>query len=126
MAYHEALKSQKRDAEALDELRLARLIYPNDARLLEYTGDEYSKMRRCPLAIPLYRRALAINPERAGSRAGLITCLIGLGEFREARSEIVHALAQGGSRKAFERLRTFSDSVEAARSVRRPDRKAQP
>jgi Flp pilus assembly protein TadD len=126
MAYHEALKSQKRDAEALDELRLARLLYPNDARLLEYTGDEYIKMKRCPLAITLYRRALAISPERAGARAGLITCLIGIGEFREARSHIVHGLAQGGSRKAFERLRIFSDSLEAARSLPRPQSKVRP
>jgi hypothetical protein len=114
LGYALTLKSQKRDAEALDELRLARLIYPNNANLLEYTGGEYSRMNRCPLAIPHFRRALEMDPGRARSRHGLVVCLITLGQFREAKSEIVHGLAQGGSREAFERLRTVSDSLEAA------------
>ena len=113
LGYALALKSQKRDREALDELRLARLIYPNDANLLEYTGLEYSKMKRCPLAIPLFRRALALDPSRAPSRASLIACLITFREFKEAKSEIVQGLAQGGAREAFELLRTVSDSIEA-------------
>jgi Flp pilus assembly protein TadD len=118
MAYHEALKAQNRDREALDELRLARLIYPNDPRLLEYTGLEYIKMNRCGLAIPLFRRALVLSPGRAGSRGYLVGCLIQVGEFGEAKREIVRGLAQGGSRAAFERLRAFSDSMEAAKSAK--------
>jgi len=114
LGYALALKSQKRDAEALDELRLARLIYPDNANLLEYTGAEYSRMNRCALAIPHFRRALAIDSGRARSRHGLVVCLITLGQFREAKSEIVHGLAQGGAREAFERLRAVSDSLEAA------------
>jgi len=116
MAYHEVLKAQKRDREALDELRLARLIFPNDPRLLEYTGMEYVKMNRCGLAIPLFRRVLVQNPGRAGSRGYLVACLIQVREFRDAEREIVLGLAQGGSRATFERLRVFSDSVEAATS----------
>lgn len=114
LAYGLTLISEKRNREALDELRLARLIYPNDASLLEYTGVEYSRMKRCPVAIPLLRRALALEPLRAASRVSLIACLIQFREFKEAKSEIVQGLAQGGSRQAFERLRTIADSIEAA------------
>jgi len=119
LGYAVALKTQKRDAEALDELRLARLIYPNSPKLLEYTGGEYFRMKRCPLAISPYRRALAIDPGRAESRRGLVVCLIMLGRFKEAKSEIVHGLAQGGARQEFERLRIVSDSLEAAGSLAR-------
>lgn len=114
LGYALSLKSQKRDAEALDELRLARLIYPNDANLLEFSAGEYSKMKRCPLAIPLFRRALAIDPGRVLSREGLVVCLILTRDFAGAKSEIVQGFAQGGARSSFERLRTISDSVEAA------------
>lgn len=123
LGYALALKSQKRDREALDELRLARLIYPNDASLLEYAGVEYSKMNRCPLAIPLFRRALVLDPGRASSRESLIVCLIMLREFEEAKSEIVQGLAQGGSREAFDRSRTVTDSIEAATPPKNRNRK---
>jgi hypothetical protein len=114
LGYALALKSQKRDREALDELRLARLIYPNDPNLLEYTAVEYSMMKRCPLAIPLFRRVLVLAAGAASSRVSLIACLIDVREFKEAKSEIVRGLAQGGSRGEFERLRTIADSIEAA------------
>lgn len=126
LGYSLALKTQKRDADALDELRLAGLIYPDNANLLEYTGEEYRKMNRCSLAIPLFRRVVAADPGRARSRHGLVVCLITLGQFREARSEIVNGLAQGGARDAFERLRTVSDSLEAAAARPPTVRKASP
>lgn len=115
-----SLKARKRDSEALDELRLARLIYPNDANLLEFSAGEYSKMSRCPLAIPLFRRALAIDPGRVLSREGLVVCLIVTGDLAAARSEIVQGFAQGGARTSFERLRTIADSVEGAARLRTP------
>jgi Flp pilus assembly protein TadD len=124
LGYSLALKSQKRDREALDELRLARLIYPDNLNLLEYTAAEYSRMNRCPLAIPHFRRALEMDPGGARSRHGLAVCLIWLGQFREARSEIVHGLAYGGWRESFERLRTIADSLEAAKPLRSSERKA--
>lgn len=126
LGYSLVLKTQKRHAEAFDELRLAHLIYPDNVNLLEYAGGEYSRMNRCPLAIPPFRRALEIDPGRARSRHGLVACLITLGQYREAKSEIVYGLAQGGSRQAFERLRAVSDSLEAAGALRRPDRKISP
>ncbi len=113
LGYALSLKSLGRDAEALDELRLARIIYPNDANLLEFSAGEYSRMNRCPLAIPLFRRALALEPGRVLSREGLVVCLIVTRDLAGAKSEIVQGLAQGGSRSSFERLRAIADSVEA-------------
>jgi Flp pilus assembly protein TadD len=118
-----ALKAQKRDAEALDELRLARLIFPEDPELLEYTAVEYGNMQRCPLAIPLYRRALELDSARILARQGLTICLMIIGDFAGARSEVVKGLARGGARDSFLRLRVMADSLEAAGLARSALRK---
>lgn len=123
MMHSFALKAQKRDAEALDELRLARLIFPADPELMEYTAVEYGNMQRCPLAIPLYRRALELDPARILARQGLTVCLMIIGDYAGARSEVVKGLARGGARDSYLRLRFMTDSLETAARARSAPRK---
>ena len=100
-------------ASAERKFRLAVELFPNDAMLLADLADRYLVWDRCEEAVPLYRRSLAIAPERRWLHRRSIRCLARLGRFQEARHEAAIALA-GGKLDAAKDLE-YVDSLARAR-----------
>lgn len=71
--------------EALSYLALAR---NKDERVLTYIGFATRKLGRVEEALPLYRQALAVNPDYAVARAYLGEAYLTKGEPAAARSEL--------------------------------------
>jgi hypothetical protein len=82
-------------AGAEREFRLAVELFPRDAALLADLADHYGVWNRCDEAVALYRRSLAIAPERAWLHGRLVRCLARLGRLQEAREEGSKGAARG-------------------------------
>ncbi len=101
---------------ALDEMDLAvALGEPNDVLLLASGGDMFAMNGRCPRALPLYRRALALGPKNVQLRANTARCLLNIGKLEEAKTLALNAGADAGDER-LQRLASASDSLELARS----------
>ncbi|HEX5832004.1 MAG TPA: hypothetical protein VFY16_13570 [Gemmatimonadaceae bacterium] len=97
------------------KLREALELYPYDPAVHNMLASAYREAGLCRPAIPLYREALVLAPDRAVYRAGLAACLLHEGSFVAARGEARIGLAYGGpSRAAFERLAAAADSALAS------------
>lgn len=109
------LAENKRWPEALQEMDLAvTLGEPNDALLLESGGDMFAMNGRCPRALTLYRRALALRPLNAQLRANTSLCLLNIGKLAEAKSVALGGQS-GPSTARLQRLATAADSLQLAR-----------
>jgi tetratricopeptide (TPR) repeat protein len=90
------------------EFRLAIELFPSDARLLADLADRYVVWDRCEDAVPLYRRSLALDPQRPWLQGRLIRCLALLGRFEEARQA---GTALAGREPAAKRYLELVDSL---------------
>lgn len=109
------LSEKKRTAEALDEMDMAvALGDKNDPLLLAYAGDMFAINGRCPRAITLYRRALALAPGNIQLRANTSFCLVSIGKWEEARAI---ALAAGDDSRDL-RLQQIVHTADSLQLVR--------
>jgi Putative Zn-dependent protease, contains TPR repeats len=86
----------------------------DDVLLLGFAGDMFARAGRCPHALPLYRRALALGPNNVQLRANTSLCLINIGKLAEAKS-----IALGGDHPDDARLKRLafaSDSLQMVHS----------
>lgn len=104
-----------RRVEAERELQRALALFPADHRIHFSLASAYREAGVCAPAIPLYRQALFLAPERPDYRIGLIACLLREADFEGARAESRIGLAGAVERPAFQRLLQIADSVTAAR-----------
>ena len=112
------LKSQNRMAEALDEVDLAvTLGDQKDALLIAYAADMFAMAGRCPRALTLYRRALAIVPDKVQLRANTSFCLINIGKLEEAKAVALDPAGAPGD-PALLRMAAVSDSLQIVRAAR--------
>jgi hypothetical protein len=114
--YATYLAENNQQREALEEIDLAvALGERDDVLLLGFAGDMFARAGRCPRALPLYRRALALGPNNVQLRANTSLCLINIGKLAEAKS-----IALGGDHPddaRLQRLAMASDSLQLARST---------
>lgn len=82
----------------------------------------YQRSGLCDAAMPLYRRVIAIEPEKPTPRFGLAGCLLSIHRFSEARAVALDAIAQGTrTLRAFNSLIMIADSSLAASDSLRPN-----
>jgi len=62
-------------------------------------------------AIPVYKKALAIEPSLPLVRVGMVACYLELAQWHRARAESRSAIADGFYRKAFEYMIERADSA---------------
>lgn len=87
------LAKSGRYAEALGYLTLART---QDERVLTYIGFATRKLGRVDEAMPLYRKALATNPDYVVARAYLGEAFLTRGEPEMARAELAEIARRCG------------------------------
>ncbi|HEY6341235.1 MAG TPA: tetratricopeptide repeat protein [Bryobacteraceae bacterium] len=63
---------------------------PNDLGLLEHAGNSYLAQNRPTLAIPFFKRALALSPNDLDAARQLATAFSAINEFGEAQSLLAH------------------------------------
>ncbi len=101
-----------RDAER--EWRYAIALFPSYYAVYQDLAHRYREAHICPAAIPLYQKALELEPDLPLTRAGLAACYLEVAEFRRARTVSREAIAWGFYRKAFEYIIERADSALAA------------
>jgi hypothetical protein len=112
--YATYLAENNHQREALEEMDLAvTLGERDDVLLLGFAGDMFARGGRCPRALPLYRRALALGPKNVQLRANTSLCLLNIGKLAEAKSIALGGEHPGDAR--LQRLATASDSMQLAR-----------
>jgi hypothetical protein len=113
--YATYLAENNHQREALQEMDLAvALGERDDVLLLGFAGDMFAMAGRCPHALPLYRRALALAPNNIQLRANTSLCLLNIGKLAEAKSIALGGENPGDAR--LQRLAMTSDSLQLARS----------
>ena len=65
----------------------------------------------CPLALPLYERAMANDAQRPDVRYGLAACLLATGRVGEARTLAQEGVRRGDLKSLFLQLIARSDTV---------------
>jgi protein O-mannosyl-transferase len=119
--YAAVLIQQKRRGEALEELKLANALFPEDPAAIEYVADAYASYDDGCLPAIGISRILAKDPGRARSRVGLVACLIALHRHEEARKAIRQGLANGVTLPLMQHFWRMNDSAEAFLSSKKPD-----
>lgn len=104
----------RRPGEAEREWRMAIGLFPGYYGVYQDLAHKYREAHVCPAAIPLYRKALEIEPALPFSRVGLTACYLEMAEFRNARAEARRGIADGLYRRAFEYMIGRADSALAA------------
>jgi hypothetical protein len=105
------------------EFRIAMRLFPYEPGVFYELGDAYRNAQLCPPAIPLFRRALALQPGHSDARIDLILCLLEQKRYSDARAEALGGLEHGPhvARPSFERLLGHIDRALAARDSVAPD-----
>ncbi|HUQ48843.1 MAG TPA: tetratricopeptide repeat protein [Gemmatimonadaceae bacterium] len=109
------LAEKNRTGEALEEMDMAVVLGDQrDPLLLAYAGDLFAVNGRCPRAITLYRRALALAPGNVQLRANTSFCLLSIGKWEEAKAI---ALAAGDDSRDL-RLQQIVHRADSLQQVR--------
>ena len=77
-------------------------------------AHKYRELHHCDAAVPLYLKALAIEPALPLARIGLVACYLELAQFRKARLTALLARSEGYSPRAFRFTAEIADSALVA------------
>ena len=77
-------------------------------------AHKYRELHHCDAAVPLYLKALEIEPALPLARIGLVACYLELAQFRKARLTALMARAEGYSPRAFQFTAEIADSALVA------------
>ncbi len=102
-----------KDAE--QEYRIAIALMPDYPGVYLDLAHKYREAHVCVAAIPLYRKALALDPGLAVARVSIAACQLELAQWRAARSTSRIAIAGGDYRRAFTYMINQADSALVAR-----------
>jgi tetratricopeptide (TPR) repeat protein len=97
---------------AFRSLQSAMTLFPYDASLYNDVGDVYRTDGHCEQSIPLYQKALLLNPDLRYTRSRMASCYMRLGDYGSARLEL-RKLVNAGYPE-FEPLIQAVDSAAAA------------
>jgi Flp pilus assembly protein TadD len=96
--------------EGEKELQLAIELFPHDPQLIEDLATRYLRAGFCGPAVPRFRQALEMAPERSAARVGLVACLLRDGDHRAAAAEARAGLRYGTDMNLV-RLAQVADSL---------------
>lgn len=102
---------QKRPAEGEREWRYAIALMPNYYGVYVDLGHKYREAHVCQAAIPMYQKALEIEPSLPLARFTMVACYLELGQYRKTRSEARSAIAEGFYKPALLYLIERADSA---------------
>jgi hypothetical protein len=77
-------------------------------------AHKYRELHHCDAAVPLYVKALEIEPALPLARIGLAACYLELSQYRNARLTSLLAVADGYSPRAFRFVAEIADSALVA------------
>ena len=77
-------------------------------------AHKYRELHHCDAAVPLYLKALEIEPALPLARIGLAACYLELSQYRNARLTSLLAVADGYSPRAFKFVAEIADSALVA------------
>jgi hypothetical protein len=89
------LFAQGHRQEGIQQMLIALDLYADDDAIWSDTADLYRRMGRCDKAMPLYRRAIALDHAQPNVRGSMASCLMRLGRFAAARQELQSLTADG-------------------------------
>lgn len=99
-------------------------LWPRGYGIMTDLGDLYRDAGLCEPAVVQYERALEVAPGRSATRLSLVSCLLWLGRYSEARGQARMGKAWEHERPYFERAMDLADSATAtsapAHSIRMP------
>ncbi|MBI2406872.1 MAG: tetratricopeptide repeat protein [Gemmatimonadetes bacterium] len=101
-----------RDGER--EWHMAIALMPGYHALYMDLAHRYRQAHLCEAAIPLYRKALALEPELALATVSIAACQLELAQWRRARTTSRVAIADGMYKKAFRYIIERADSALVA------------
>lgn len=103
---------RNRDAER--EWQLAIALMPTYHTLYADLGHKYREAHLCNAAIPMYEKALSLEPDAPLATVSLAACQLDLGQWRRARTTSRVAIAGGAYRRAFKYIIDRADSALVA------------
>jgi tetratricopeptide (TPR) repeat protein len=80
---------------AFRSLETAMNLFAFDASLYNDVADVYRTDGHCERSIPLYQKALALNPDLKYTRSRMASCYMRLGDYGSARLELQKLVAAG-------------------------------
>jgi len=95
------LFEKKKGKEGELEWHLAIALMPEYYGVYMDLAHKYREAHLCGAAIPLYQKALAIEPDLPIGRVAIAACQLELAQWRRSRSTSREAIANGEYRKAF-------------------------
>ena len=109
-----------RPADGERELRQAIALVRSDSDPYNFLATKNREAQLYTQAIPLYRQALAIRPQRPDSRFGLALSLLESGDVPGALAQADTGLANGQLKSYFIWVRARADSAVSAKRTRSP------
>jgi tetratricopeptide (TPR) repeat protein len=106
------LKNRYRDGE--EQWHMAIALMPGYHAPYMDLAHRYRQAHLCDAAIPLYRKALSLEPELALATVSIAACQLELAKWREARTTSRVAIADGMYRRAFQYIIERADSALVA------------
>ncbi len=107
------LAQREHPAEAEAAYQRSLELWDHDPQVFDDFATFSRRAGRCEPAIPLFRKALELDPSRHLTAVRLIGCLVNVGDYASARSEADARIAIG--RKEFQMLREMIDRAEQSR-----------
>ena len=104
------LWEEHRAQEAEIQWLIAIRLMPDYYAVRVDLAHRYRELHHCDAAVPLYLKALAIEPALPLARIGLVACYLELAQFRKARLAALMARSEGYSPRAFRFTIEVADS----------------
>src|ERR1019366_3328404 len=104
------LWEEHRAQEAEIQWLIAIRLMPDYYAVRVDLAHRYRELHHCDAAVPLYLKALAIEPALPLARIGLVACYLELAQFRKARLAALMARSEGYSPRAFRFTIEIADS----------------
>lgn len=115
---HYALGGQyfqrNRFREGEEQWRIAIALMPNYHAVYMDLAHRYRQAHLCGAAIPLYQKALSLEPELAIATVSIAACQLELAQWRWARTTARVAIADGMYKRAFRYIIERADSALVA------------
>ena len=108
------LFEQRKGKDAELEWRIAIMLMPGYHGVYVDLAHKYREMHMCQAAIPLYRKALTVEPELPIVHVSIAACQLELAQWRAARMTSRIAIASGLYRRAFTYMIERADSALVA------------
>lgn len=110
-AYGGQLFEEKRPREGEIEWRMAIALYPTYHGVYVDLAHRYRMAHLCDAALPLYRKAIELEPELPVVVVSIAACQLELARWHEARTTARVAIADGLYKKAFRYIADRADSA---------------